>query len=46
MPKWLLPNGTSQEFEQGDRFRFDVEIAMPLIGRVVAYKGVLEPDGG
>ena len=43
MPAALLPKGSSFETEQDGKFRFDVEIAMPLIGRIVAYRGNLEP---
>ena len=42
MPSFLLPNGTSHETVRDGQFAFDVEIAMPLIGRIVTYKGVLE----
>lgn len=44
MPRALLPKGTSFETEREGRFAFDVEIALPLIGRIVAYRGVLDPD--
>lgn len=43
MPRFLLPRGLSFESEDAGRFRFDVEIAAPIIGLIVAYKGVLEP---
>ncbi|KGB55265.1 DUF4166 domain-containing protein [Sphingopyxis sp. SE2] len=43
MPRWLMPYGASFETETGDRFRFDVEIATPLTGLIVAYRGSLEP---
>lgn len=43
MPRVLLPTGSSFETERDGRFCFDVEIAMPLIGLIVAYKGRLEP---
>ena len=43
MPHWLLPRGTSFEAEADGKFRFDVEIAAPLIGLIVAYRGSLEP---
>jgi hypothetical protein len=43
MPRSLLPTGTSFESVQDGRFAFDVDIAMPLIGRIVAYKGTLQP---
>lgn len=43
MPGFLLPRGTSYETVRDGRFVFDIEIAMPLVGRVVTYKGSLEP---
>ena len=43
LPRTLLPNGTGFETEEDGRFRFDVEIAAPAIGLIVAYKGSLEP---
>jgi hypothetical protein len=45
MPRFLLPRGLSFETEEEGRFRFDVEIAAPIVGLIVAYKGVLEPVG-
>ena len=44
MPRCLLPSGTSFETEEDGRFRFDVEIAVPLIGLIVAYRGTLSPE--
>ena len=44
MPNVLLPNGLSYETVRDGRFSFDVEIAMPLLGRIVAYTGTLTPD--
>lgn len=41
LPTLLLPTGRSFEAEVDGQFRFDVEIAAPLIGLIVAYKGVL-----
>ncbi len=46
MPRILLPLGSSFETEADGRFRFDVEIAAPLVGLIVAYKGMLGPAGG
>lgn len=43
MPRFLLPRGESFETEQDGRFRFDVEIALPGVGLVVAYRGTLDP---
>lgn len=49
MPRALLPLGESSEFadDQG-RFNFDVEIAHPLCGLIVRYRGYLlpVPEGG
>ena len=46
LPRCLLPNGTAFETQDADRFRFDVEIAAPFVGLVVAYRGTLEPVAG
>lgn len=43
MPQALLPVGTSFETEEANRFMFDVEISLPLVGLIVSYKGTLEP---
>ncbi|UPG92257.1 DUF4166 domain-containing protein [Luteibacter aegosomaticola] len=43
MPGFLLPKGISFEHEEAGRFCFDVEISAPLVGRIVAYKGSLNP---
>ena len=43
MPHALLPNGVSREIVEDGRFCFDVDIALPWIGRIVAYKGTLTP---
>jgi hypothetical protein len=42
LPKFLLPKIKAEERVEGNRHRFDVEVALPLIGRVVAYRGYLE----
>jgi hypothetical protein len=42
MPKSLLPSGDSFESAKDGRFHFDVTIAVPLAGLVVAYRGWLE----
>ncbi|WP_164661708.1 DUF4166 domain-containing protein [Tropicibacter sp. Alg240-R139] len=46
LPKALLPTGESFETQVDDRFVFDVEITMPWIGRIAAYRGWLLPEGG
>lgn len=43
LPRWLMPYGPAWEEEEGGRFRFHVEIILPLVGPVVRYDGWLEP---
>jgi uncharacterized protein YbjT (DUF2867 family) len=43
LPRFLAPNIAAREWQEGDRFRFEVEVAMPLIGRIVHYTGWLKP---
>jgi hypothetical protein len=43
LPRGLMPQGEGWEEERDGRFRFHVEIALPLLGRVVRYRGWLEP---
>lgn len=43
LPLALLPKGASFECESDGRFAFDVQIAAPLIGLIVAYRGALDP---
>jgi hypothetical protein len=45
MPLFLAPRIAAREWQDGDRFRFDVAVAMPLIGKVVHYQGWLRPIG-
>lgn len=43
LPRSLLPRIKAEErVDEGGRHRFDVEIAVPLAGRLVAYRGYLE----
>lgn len=44
MPGFLLPRGSSFETESDGQFRFDVTIALPWIGLLVAYRGQLAPE--
>jgi saccharopine dehydrogenase-like NADP-dependent oxidoreductase len=44
LPRFLLPAGRSYETARDGRFCFDVEIAMPLVGLIVAYKGTMDPS--
>jgi hypothetical protein len=43
MPRRLAPRVYSFESADGGRFRFHVEIALPVIGLIVAYRGFLAP---
>ena len=45
LPRFLLPGGdTFEDVDDAGRFRFNVTIAAPLIGLIVAYRGWLVPD--
>lgn len=44
MPRWLMPGGEACESVEDGRFRFHVEIRLPLAGLVVRYRGWLEPE--
>jgi uncharacterized protein DUF4166 len=41
LPAALWPRITATESEEEGRFRFDVEIGLPLLGRLVRYRGWL-----
>jgi len=42
LPAWLLPRGDAyKRIEQG-RYRFAVSFALPVIGELLAYEGLLE----
>lgn len=43
MPMFLAPRSSAREWEAGGRFQFDVVIALPLVGRLVRYRGWLRP---
>jgi hypothetical protein len=45
MPRFLRPTGTAREHDADGRFNFEVEIRLPLVGLVVAYRGWLAPVG-
>ena len=42
LPRWLLPRIRTRESERDDRYRFEVEAVMPVLGRLVRYDGWLE----
>ena len=43
MPRQLGPCVCAREHAMADRFNFDVDIELPLIGRIVHYRGWLVP---
>jgi hypothetical protein len=43
LPVWLVPRISTAETERGGRYHFDVEASMPGVGRLVHYRGWLEP---
>ena len=43
LPRFLAPSGNYLEYEEQDRFCFDVEIRLPLAGFVIRYRGYLNP---
>jgi predicted dinucleotide-binding enzyme len=43
MPRLLGPSIAAREWQEDGRFRFQVDVAMPLIGRVIRYEGWLRP---
>lgn len=44
LPKRLLPGGNSYEAQEGELFKFDVELAAPLVGLICSYKGTLREE--
>jgi hypothetical protein len=45
LPGALAPRGETSEHAAGGLFNFDVEIRLPLVGLIVAYRGWLAPAG-
>jgi hypothetical protein len=44
LPRWLLPHSLATErCDTQGRFCFDVPIVLPFVGRLVHYRGWLEP---
>ena len=43
LPLLLAPRSAATEWEEDGAFRFDVPIALPLVGRIVHYRGWLRP---
>jgi len=44
LPRVLCPGGEVYEHAEDGRFNFHVDIKAPLIGRIVKYRGWLEPS--
>jgi hypothetical protein len=42
MPRWLGPRIIGREWQEDERFRFEVGVGLPLLGEVVYYTGWLE----
>jgi uncharacterized protein DUF4166/saccharopine dehydrogenase-like protein len=43
LPRWTLPTIRCFESADGERYRFDINVAFPLIGPVIRYRGWLLP---
>lgn len=43
VPLWLFPQTFACKTIEHDQYRFAVSIAVPLIGRVLSYRGLLNP---
>lgn len=41
LPQWLMPRLTAWERERNGRYEFDVDIRLPLLGRLVRYGGLM-----
>ncbi len=41
LPLALAPRSEAREWAEGERFHFDVPISLPLVGRIVHYRGWL-----
>lgn len=42
LPRWLSPSVRTFESQRADRYHFDVEARLPLLGLIVRYAGWLE----
>jgi hypothetical protein len=43
IPRVFAPKISAREWQANDRFQFEVEASMPMIGKVIAYRGWLLP---
>ncbi len=46
LPLWLAPQSSTYECDDNGRFRFHVDIGLPLIGHVVRYEGYFDEEFG
>jgi hypothetical protein len=46
LPAPLHPKVRTFEYEHADRYHFEVEVALPVVGLLVRYSGWLEPSDG
>lgn len=46
LPMGLAPYGNSYEFAEGEKFAFNIEIAIPIFGLIVRYRGTLVSASG
>jgi hypothetical protein len=44
LPAWSRPTILCRETGEADRFVFDIDVAFPLVGHVVHYRGWLVPE--
>ena len=44
VPTWLLPKTTAYKKIEDGRYRFFVGFTLPILGSLVSYQGLLEPD--
>ncbi|WP_179378907.1 DUF4166 domain-containing protein [Jannaschia marina] len=44
LPRWLLPRSETVEAADGAGVKFDVDVSLPRVGRLVRYRGRLVPS--
>lgn len=42
IPSWLVPKTTAYKLVEGGKYRFYVEVSLPLVGSLFSYQGLLE----
>lgn len=43
LPAWMAPHTEAREWQEDERFRFDVRIGLPFVGEIIHYSGWLLP---